>query len=180
MAMRHKMCREAELSLRSMPFYFSLLVWAEQAGNVTATRLFYCVYAAQQSRQQFLRSGFSHAFYLLMCALEYYWCASVLWSCVCVFASVSVIWAPQQRLNLFSTKLSHQKFANNNVGVIYLTHVLLLARLLFGHRKPQLQQNRKKNTFIATVKKSMVKLIIYWHLWIILVLVRTFFLLLYY
>lgn len=31
------------------------------------------------------------------------------------------------------------------MGVIYLTHVLLLARLLFGHRKPQHKQQQKRN-----------------------------------
>jgi len=152
--MRHKMCREAELSHHSIPLlFFSFGFGFEQAGNVTATRLFYCVYAAQQSRQQFLRSGFSHALYLLMCAFEYYWLASV---CVCICVCVCVIWPPQQRLNLFSTKLNHQKFANNNVGVIYLTHVLLLARLLFGHRKPQQQQqqNVKRHTHLRALEKT--------------------------
>lgn len=73
-----------------------------------------------------------------MCAVSV--CARM---CVCYMATA----AATQRLNLFSTKLNHQKFANNNAGVIYLTHGIAG---LFRKRLPQPQQQRQQQQQAAS------------------------------
>lgn len=76
-----------------------------------------------------------HMTYALMCAV----CVRV---CVCMATAT----AATQRLNLFSTKLNHQKFANNNAGVIYLTHGVLPACLENARRSRSNNNNNRDYT----------------------------------
>lgn len=96
-------------------------------GNATAARrLFYCVYASPLKVGNKFELSLQQAC-VCMCALH------VCCVCVCAHGCVCVCYmataAATQRLNLFSTKLNHQKFANNNAGVIYLTHGISLGCL---------------------------------------------------
>lgn len=77
-------------------------------------------------------------------------------ACLCVCVCYMATAAATQRLNLFSTKLNHQKFANNNAGVIYLTHGISLGCLESASRsRSNSDGNGNNNKQRATPQTTM-------------------------